>query len=176
MSGFTASLHPLTASLFWSPSHLYFITAGLYLSQPLLHFLSPIQPLSPASLYYHYCLPYRLLSACLDISSKQRSEASCCCLILSCFKCSHNNKERWWWAWQDVRVCTQSCGMWITGGEGEEMLDVFYNYSVRRKFRLRYITTTNLVELTVCMFWLSKLILVNRYGYCTTGLLVHRGW
>lgn len=69
---------------FCSPSHLYFITARpFYLFQSLLHLLPLVQPLSPSSLYHHFCLPSRLLSVCPDISvfSKQRSEASCSCLI-----------------------------------------------------------------------------------------------
>lgn len=53
---------------FCSPSHLYFITARpLYLSQSLLHLLPLVQPLSPSSLYHHFCLPSRLLSVYPDI-------------------------------------------------------------------------------------------------------------
>lgn len=54
---------------FCSPSHLYFITARpFYLFQSLLHLLPLVQPLSPSSLYHHFCLPSRLLSVCPDIS------------------------------------------------------------------------------------------------------------
>lgn len=60
----------------WLSSHLYFITASLFFSKPLLP--------HPAPISFLFCTITASLLFCSvgpDISSKHRSGASCCCLI-----------------------------------------------------------------------------------------------